>query len=371
MMRIVQISSAESFGGGERHLVDLTRGLAARGHSILACVRPSCTWKERLADAGAARIEEVPLRASIDLMSARRIGKLATEFGAEIIHGHLARDYPAAVWSARLTGGARAVLTRHVLFPISLPTRLLTRGAARWIAVSSGVEDSLRTFVPGNRIAAIPNGIDTDRFRSGTLAAEASDFLREYDIPEGSRVVVTVGELKPLKGQEDFVIAAGEVVKSVPDAFFLVIGRDNSSDGGFRRRLRRLAKVLGLADRFLFLDWVEDTAVVLAASDCFVSPSHSESFGLAILEAMASGTPVVATETAGARQLLDDGNAGSLVPIGEPLEIADAVTRTFEDHKAAGELSVCALERARREFSLDSMVSGTEAVYLEVASEGG
>ena len=166
------------------------------------------------------------------------------------------------------------------------------------------------------------------------------------------------------------MIAAGEVVRKVPEAFFLVIGRDNSRDSGFRRKLRRLVKALGLTGRFLFLDWAEDTAVALAASDCFVSASHSESFGLAILEAMASGTPVVATDTAGAKQLLADGDAGILVGIGAPVEIAGAIAGIFQD-PAAADRSARALVRAQREFSLESMVSATEALYKEVASAAG
>ena len=79
-----------------------------------------------------------------------------------------------------------------------------------------------------------------------------------------------------------------------------MVGLDHSVGQPFRRELKRLAGVLGLADRFLWLDWLEDTAPFFAAIDVFVSPSHSESFGLAILEAMARGKAVAATETDGA-----------------------------------------------------------------------
>ena len=78
----------------------------------------------------------------------------------------------------------------------------------------------------------------------------------------------------------------------------------------FARELKRLVKIFDLEDRFLFLDWVENTAPLLAAMDIFVSASHSESFGLAIFEAMASGKAIVATETEGAKELIENGIFG-------------------------------------------------------------
>ena len=109
------------------------------------------------------------------------------------------------------------------------------------------------------------------------------------------------------------MFAANEIVKRFPETHFTIVGTDNSFKKDFRRELKRLVKVFGLEDKFLFLDWVEDTAPLLAAMDIFVSASHSESFGLAILEAMASGKAIVATETEGAKELIESEKSGKLV----------------------------------------------------------
>jgi len=367
-MRILQISSAESFGGGERHLLDLVRGLTSRGHTVDVCVRPSCGWRQRLSDSGANKIFDLPLKGAADIRSAVRIGRLASRSGSEIIHAHLARDYPAACLGSRSYKNARAVLTRHVLFPLSFATRLLSSNAARIIAVSSGVETQLLKQFPARMITAIPNGIEAPSIDPEARQELRAEFRREFGIPKDAPLVTTIGELKPLKGQEDFVLMAAEVSKTNPSAQFLAVGTDNSRGRTFRRKLRRLVGVLDLETRFHFLDWVEDTAVLLAASDCLVSPSHSESFGLAMLEAMAVGTPVAATETAGARQLLDSGRVGKLVPPGDAVALAGAVGELIGDAAAAGVIAEAAKRRAVEEFSLDTMVRATEALYREVST---
>jgi len=94
------------------------------------------------------------------------------------------------------------------------------------------------------------------------------------------------------------------------DAHFVIVGKDNSYKKDFRRELKRLIKVFGLEDKVLFLDWIEDTAPLLSALDVFCFPSHSESFGLAILEAMACGNAIVATTTEGAKELIEDEKIG-------------------------------------------------------------
>ena len=189
-----------------------------------------------------------------------------------------------------------------------------------------GVEANLKRTFPKEKIVKIPNGIETEKWSN----ADTEKLFREFRflaaiIPFDVPLVGTVGELKRLKGQQDFVFAANEIVKKFPETHFTIVGTDNSFKKDFRRELKRLVKVFGLEDRFLFLDWVEDTAPLLAAMDIFVSASHSESFGLAILEAMASGKAIVSTMTEGAKELIENGKSGKLVSVKEPLKIAEKI----------------------------------------------
>jgi glycosyltransferase involved in cell wall biosynthesis len=116
----------------------------------------------------------------------------------------------------------------------------------------------------------------------------------------------------------------------------------------------------------LWLDWAEETAPLLHALDVFVSASHSESFGLAILEATASGAAIVATATEGAKEILRDGETGLLVPIQEPVALAEAVGKLLRDEKLRAKLGRQAREAAAKTFSLERMIEETERVYKQL-----
>jgi len=188
-------------------------------------------------------------------------------------------------------------------------------------------------------------------------------FRELHEIPADVPVIGTVGQLVPLKGQRDLILAAGEIVREVPDAHFVIVGQDNTTDKKYRRELKRLAKVLDLEERTLWLDWADDLASLLAALDIYVSPSHSESFGIATLEAMAAGTPVVATRTDGSRELLGKDH---LVPFGDPVKLSARIVELIKDDKQRRSLSAELRQRAIENYSLDQMAERIVSVYHEV-----
>lgn len=365
-MRILHISSVRTFGGGERHLVDLTRGLTERGHEVFVALRPTNEWQDRLSFLPPENIFHASIRNSFGIFSARRIARFTAENKIEIIHAHAARDYIPASLVCRLTKNSKFVLTRHVLFPMKPFHRLTLTNLARAIAVSPAVEASLQTVFPKRKIEVIPNGINTETLADEDRKRRREQFRALHNIPSDAEVVGTVGELKELKGQRDFVLAAGEIAKRRERAFFLVVGKDNSASREFRRELKRLVKIFNLENRFLFLDWVEDMPTLLAALDIFVSASHSESFGLAILEAMTNRTPIVATETEGAKELLQDNETGLLVPIKEPLKLAEAMESLLKNAEKRQTLARNAQIFAAQKFSLDEMIQKTENLYREI-----
>lgn len=362
-MRILHISSAKTFGGGERHFADLTRELARRGHEVFVALRPSCEWQDRLAFVPSERFLRVSIRNSFGMFSARRIAHFAEMNKINIIHAHVARDYIAASVAAR-SANTRLVLTRHVLFPMKSFHRFALRNVDAAIAVSSSVRDQLTRIFPPQKVHIISNGIDLEATSVEERVKWGCEFREFHSIPKDCSLISTIGELKVLKGQRDLVLAANEIVKRQPDCRFVVAGVDNTIDKSFRRELKRLVRVLGMDENFIWLDWLEDTRPLLAASDIFVSPSHSESFGLAILDAMIAGCPVVATMTGGAIELIPDAKA--LVPVKDPLSLADTIL-WYVEHPAdrqelARELHITATER----FSLTKMVDATEGLYTSL-----
>lgn len=365
-MKILHISSAKNFGGGEKHLVDLVKGLKKRGHEVFLAVPDKSPILEKLEDFPAENILRVKIKNSSDILAAFKIAKFIKQNEIEIVHAHAAKDYLPASVAVRFAKTAKIVLTRHVLFSMKRAQKFALSNVSKVIAVSAAVEANLKRTFPAKKIVKIPNGIEIEKWAQIDKEKLFREFRFLHDIPFDISLVGTVGELKRLKGQQDFVFAANEVAKKFPETHFVIVGTDNTFKKDFRRELKRLVKVFGLEDRFLFLNWVEDTAPLLAAMDIFVSASHSESFGLAILEAMASGKAIVATETEGARELLENGKSGKLVAVKEPLKLAETIGEFLSDEKMRENFGTEAQIIARENFSLEKMIERTEKVYESV-----
>ena len=360
-MRVLQICSARQIGGGERHLADLANGLARRGHDVFAALVPSSPLLSELSSFPEQNIAQVTMRNALNVSSALKLARFATENRIQIIHAHVARDYPLAALVARRSS-AHLILTRHVLFPISKVHKLALRRTDRVIAVSQAVADGLRAqrIFSRDKIVLIHNGIDVDRFARG----REDRFTNNKDAAQKLRVGM-IGHLAPIKGQEDFIRAAAMVCRQRRDVEFVIAGEDKSHRGEHRRTIERLIAELGLDQRLSLIGWVDDVANVLPDFDLFVSPSRSEPFGLSIVEAMAAGVPVIATASEGACEVIDDQQTGRLVPIGDAEALADAISGLLADSELRERLSAEAQRRVRERFSLERMLDATEEVYRD------
>ncbi len=360
-MKILQICSARQLGGGEKHLADLANGIARRGHEVYAALMPSSPLLAELSSVPKQNILELPIRNSLNVASALKLARFVRQHEIEIVHAHVARDYPLAALSAR-RAGARLVLTRHVLFPLNRIHKLTLRRTARVIAVSQAVADALRAqnIFDQDRIVLIHNGIDVDRFAKGR-----EDIASRKGGADKKLRVGMIGHLAPIKGQEDFIRAASVCCGRRDDVEFIIAGEDKSRRGEHRRNLEKRISELGLNQRVVLLGWVEDVAKLLATFDLFVSSSRSEPFGLSIVEAMAGGVPVIATMSEGACEIIDDNQTGRLVPIGDVEALAKAIGELLSDPKERDRLSENARGAVRQRFSLERMLEATEQVYLQ------
>jgi glycosyltransferase involved in cell wall biosynthesis len=361
-LNILQISSASSFGGGERYVADLTNSLIARGHNLFAALRSGSPLIRHL-KLPKENILTLPLRNAIDVPSAHELERFVRRQRIDVVHAHMARDYSLASYTARRNRQAKFIATRHVLFQLNRLHRHTLARATRVIAVSSAVAKELRRVVNEKQIALIPNGIDVERFERARVGFDRAGFLRGLGLPEDCLLVGSVGELRTLKRHDDFIRAAARIVSRFPETHFVLAGVDTVGD--VRKQLEKLVVELGLRDCFHFLGWVDEAEELLCAMDVFISASETESFGLAMVEAMAAGTPVVATRTEGAQEVVEDQKTGLLVPIGDVDRIAAAVTTLLGDVERRCTMGAHAHDAAKTKFSLDRMVNEIEKIYLE------
>jgi glycosyltransferase involved in cell wall biosynthesis len=363
-LRILQISSAASFGGGERYVADLTNTLHERGHDLYVALRPRSPLTEQLR-LPPAKIKTLPLRNALDVQSAHELARIVRKHKIEVVHAHMARDYSLAAYAARRNRDTKFIVTRHVLFPLNRLHRQTLARVHRVIAVSNAVARELRKerLTNNDRITVVHNGIDMERFEQVLAGFDRAEFLSSKGLPANGLLVGSIGELRTLKRHDDFIRAAAIIVQRFPQTHFVLAGVDTSTTGAVRQQLDQLVSELRLGDRFHFLGWLEDAERLLAALDVFVSASETESFGLAIAEAMAAGTAVVATATDGATEVVEDQKTGVIVPIANVTEIGNAIAALLSDEQRRKQIGLRAREAVATHFSLRRMVDEIETIY--------
>jgi glycosyltransferase involved in cell wall biosynthesis len=218
--------------------------------------------------------------------------------------------------------------------------------AHRVVANSRAAAERLRfEGVRADRIVLIPNGIDPSIFPA-----------REYS-PRPRRIAM-VACLREEKRIDVLVTAARRILERYPDAEFLIAG-----DGSCREQLVTQARETGVFERFQFLGHCDDVPAVLARADVFVLPSGSDAFPNSIIEAMASGLPVVASAVGGIPELVADNRTGWLVPPGAPDALADALLDLLEHPDRAADFGRAGRLRIEETYSFDRMVGQFETLY--------
>lgn len=209
-----------------------------------------------------------------------------------------------------------------------------------------------------DKYLTIRSGIDVERFAHPQVEAAA---IRElFGISESAPLVITVTRLAPQKAPLDFVAAAAQVIGIVPDARFLIVG-----DGPMRAEVEAVIQRTGLNGRVVLAGLRRDVPDLLGAANVFVLSSLWEGLPRVILQAMAAGKPVVATEADGSGEVIEDGTNGFLVSPGEPDELARAITSLLLDPEKAAEMGQAG-RNAVHPFGVQKMVSDIQMLYLEL-----
>ncbi|MGE0761998.1 MAG: glycosyltransferase family 4 protein [Bdellovibrionales bacterium] len=213
--------------------------------------------------------------------------------------------------------------------------------------------------LPHDRYVVIPNGVDTERFHPRHRNEEMR--LSEFGATGREAVIGVIGRLDPQKGQMEFINAAALVLKKYPRTRFVVVGEETVGEPGYAERLRQKARDLGIAERVLFLGHRTDTPKVMASLDVFVMPSYEEAFGNVVLEAMASGVPVIATKAGGPLDIVRD-DWGQLVAPREFKPLAEAIMRYLDDESWAKEQGENGRAEAERRYPLPIVMGQIESL---------
>ncbi|MFB3880124.1 MAG: glycosyltransferase [Armatimonadota bacterium] len=373
MPRVLYLTETTGQGGAEAAMARLMCGLRGTELTpVLGSVGDG--WLAQAArEAGAAivsldgigscdgRDPSVPLRLAA-LIRREQIG---------LVHCFLFQMNARGALAGRLAGVPVIASLRSVHYDFARWYRrvawmVTARLATAVTAVSEDAADLLarQARIPRSRIVVIPNGVDTEQCRPGAKAG----LLPALGMPDDALVVGTVGRVEPIKGHRHLIAAAGEVAKEHPRCHFVIVGRNDNEEG---EALRSQLPDLGLNGRVHFLGPRDDVPALLREMDIFVLPSLSEGMSNALLEAMATGLPCIATAVGGNREVIEDGVSGVLVPPANRDALTAAILRLVGDAGMQERLGKAARERARTRYSLDAMIEAHLRLYERLAAGKG
>jgi len=320
--RILQVNSAREIGGGEVHVLELAAALRNRGHNVTIAGRRNGRLQPAVA---------LPFLNSADLFTAHRLRSVIRREQFGIVHAHVARDYPIVAAAALGLSGVRVVFTRHLLYPVR--SHFLYERVDGWIAPTAAVGNTLAPLKP-KRTAIIPNWVDLEKFRYRP---------HEFHHPV---TVGLVGQISPHKGHDDAI----EAMRQIGSGFRLIVA--GKGEASYEEALRR--KAAGLPVEFAgFVSLPEFFQNI----DIVILPSWEEPFGIVLLEAMASGIPVVATNRGGPAEIAK----GILIPPRDPTALAAAI-RSIQP----GDFIREARAHVEENFDIRRIVPRIENFYVEL-----
>jgi len=373
-IRLTFFTDTTAIGGAERVLERLAIGLRERNHPTTV-ICPTDPLLDRWAQDIAARhvqVARLTLRPPFPPATVRRIYQHFRQ--ADVVHFNLTdpNGCAPAVFLASLARHPLLTGTQNLLFErlSSSPWKNRLRFAqARWICrrlrrVVTVSERGRRLLieaygVPPEKASLAYPSLDTPAFDAAASAERPSDLRAESRF-----VVCMVGVMNERKGHRYLLEAAPSILQAEPSARFLLVG-----DGELRLSLERQAEAACLNGHVRFLGYRNDVPAVLAASDVLVLPSFAEDVPLVILEAMAAGLPVVASDVGGVREAVVHGMTGLLVPPGDARALAEAIAGLARDPDLARKMGREGRRRVETTFSLPREIDAYEEMFRSVLAE--
>jgi glycosyltransferase involved in cell wall biosynthesis len=363
----LHIDTARTWRGGQNQVLLTVLGLRALGHRSMLVAHAAGELRVRAKEG----LDLVPLApmTEMDLGAAWKLSRLIKQLRPDVLHAHDPHGVAMAALALSMgMGGSRTppaapplVAARRVDFHMkgNALSRWKYRQVDCFICASAAIREMVvADGVPASRAVVVHEGIDLGHVE----AAPAANLHAELWLPHHAPIVGNVAALVPHKGQRHLIDAAVLVLKTVPDARFVIAG-----EGELRESLERQIKEHRLEKHVFLVGFRPDVLSVHKAFDLFVMSSVTEGLGTSLLDAMACGKPIVATTAGGMPEVVRNGETGLLVPPRDHEAMAAAIVRLLGDDQTRRAMGVAGEARVRDHFSAERMVQDTLAVYRRVA----
>ncbi|WP_109700558.1 glycosyltransferase family 4 protein [Chitinophaga deserti] len=368
-IRVLQAIRQGKIGGGESHVLDLVRFMdRSRFEPVVLSFTdgPMVSLLQQMN----VPVHVIASEKAFDIGVWKKVRKFMKEQRIDIIHVHGTRANTNVMWAARRLR-IPLIYTVHGwsfhdgLHPLMRKARILseqfiTRRAQANICVSeSNRQTGLKTFGKFNA-EVIRNGINPEKFNP---AAQFPDIKAAYGIPEGTLVVGYIARMTLQKDPEGMIRGFHEALKTFPQMKLLMVG-----EGELKQAAIDTAAALNISDKVIFENFRQDVPAVLQGIDIYCLPSLWEGFPIGVLEAMAMGKTVVATDVDGTREAVSHGENGWLIPPKDTGALAAAIVKMAEDKILREQLSQAAINTVREKYNVSGMTQRIENVYTSLYS---
>jgi glycosyltransferase involved in cell wall biosynthesis len=349
--------------------LEVTAQLRKRGHGVWLACNPN---SRLLAEATQRQIDVLPLDVEgyMHPLLIWQLRNFIRQKHIDIIHCQLSKDIATVVPAMRLSGETiPIVLSKRVGSYIGkkdLFHRFTYAHIDRVLAISEVIHQNVldTTPVPPERVLTLHDAIDTEQF--SLTRVNRRRVRNEFGIGDDMIIVGMVGRFSPGKGHEEFLAAADILRKTYPGVHFLIVGEASYGERRYEDKIRTMCLSLGLQNVVTFAGYRGDMPEVMAAFDILAFPSHAESFGVVLIEAMAMERPVVSTNCDGVLDIVVDGETGIYVHPRKPAELAHALARLIENPALRGRMGKAGRERVKELFDQKKQIQKIEDLYCEL-----
>lgn len=361
-MNILYLTNHLNVGGITNYILTLTKGMKEKGH----CIYLASSGGELLYKFLENKITYIPISIKTKqdispkiLASMFKLLKVVKENYIDIVHSHSRTTQILGCLLSRRTG-IKHVSTCHGFFKTRIFRKMFPCWGSKVIAISDAVKEHLmQDFnLDEHNIRVIHNGVDIAKSKLQNLECRI-EIKNKLGLGDGPLVGI-VARLSDVKGHSFLIQAMKIVLEKIPSAQLLIVG-----EGKEKEKLIALTQRLGIEKSVFFIPVVTDTQRMLSLMDLFVMPSLKEGLGLALMEAMGMGLPVIGSDVGGIKNLIKDGYNGLLVKPKDTQALALTILELLQDSKMRQVLGNQAHIFIKENFSSEKMISQTEKVYKE------
>jgi len=381
-MRIITVVTRLNIGGASPPVISQAAALRSRGHdSLLVCGTPEPHEGSMEEDARAAGADVRPLAAlrrnphvADDPRALLTLATLFRRWRPDVVSTHMSKAGALGRVAASLAGVPVIVHTYHgkgfhvfssgvkEWASLAIERRLARLSSANIVVSEKQRKEFVSLGITPQRLVVIRYGLDLERF----AGANPADLHAELGLPRSTPLVGVVARLVQIKGQDVLLRAAARLRQRRPDAHYVIAG-----DGEARPAYESLARELRMQDRVHFLGWRRDVPGVLKTLAVAVLPTVLDFEGtpLAVIEAMAAGRPVVATDVGGVAEVVRDGETGLLVPPRDTEALAGAIEAQLGDVVGASRMAVQAQQLVWVQYQKSRMIDETERLFERLLAQ--